>query len=333
MGIKGKILNLLTQKDRIRTTAVAKLENVSRQYAHRIINELVQEGKIIKKGATRSAYYVSAEPIFSKRYVNEKLTEGRVLNDVRSNLEAYGRLKENVQDILDYAFSEIMNNAIEHSHSQYIDATVKKERKNLSFLIRDYGVGVFNNVKKKLKLQKDLEAIQDILKGKTTTDPKSHSGEGIFFTSKAADLFVLASFGHKLRIDNKIDDVFIEETERPIKGTEVEFAISTESNRELIDVFKRYQTDEATLGFDKTEIHVKLYTLDIRYISRSEARRLLRGLEKFNKIILDYDKVKVIGQAFVDEIYRVFRRKHPKIEIGSINMNDSVKFMASRAAK
>jgi ERCC4-type nuclease len=54
-----------------------------------------------------------------------------------------------------------------------------------------------------------MEAIQDILKGKTTTMPKSHSGQGIFFTSKSGDLFILDSFGYQVIVDNKIPDVFV----------------------------------------------------------------------------------------------------------------------------
>jgi hypothetical protein len=42
-------------------------------------------------------------------------------------------------------------------------------------------------------LKNHLEAIQDLLKGKQTTMPKSHSGEGIFFTSKIADNLTISS--------------------------------------------------------------------------------------------------------------------------------------------
>ena len=66
-------------------------------------------------------------------------------------------------------------------------------------------------------------------------------------------------------------------------------------------------------------------------ISRSQARRVLQGLDKFKVILLDFDKVPMIGQAFADEIYRVFKNKHPGIQFQESNMNDAVEFMVRRA--
>ena len=67
------------------------------------------------------------------------------------------------------------------------------------------------------------------------------------------------------------------------------------------------------------------------HISRSQARRVLSGLEKFKIVVMDYDKVPMVGQAFADEIYRVFKIKHPEIDVQDINMNESVRFMVERA--
>ena len=66
------------------------------------------------------------------------------------------------------------------------------------------------------------------------------------------------------------------------------------------------------------------------YISRSQARRILVGLEKFESIILDFTRVPTVGQAFADEIFRVFKNKYPKKKIIAINTNEAVKFMINR---
>jgi hypothetical protein len=182
-------------------------------------------------------------------------------------------------------------------------------------------------------LKSDLEAIQDLLKGKTTTMPKSHSGEGIFFTSKVGDLFILDSFGYRLIIDNKLPDVFIEKTEKIKRGTRVTFKLSASSALHLNDVFKKYTNIGAgkDYGFDKTDVRIKLYTIAGVYISRSQARRVLAGLEKFKVILFDFDKVSVVGQAFADEIFRVFHHKYPDIRLETDHMNESVIFMVERA--
>jgi hypothetical protein len=48
---------------------------------------------------------------------------------------------------------------------------------------------------------------------------------------------------------------------------------------------------------------------------------------------MDYDQVPTIGQAFADEVYRVFTQKYPRIQIENIHMNEAVKFMVERAKK
>jgi hypothetical protein len=66
-------------------------------------------------------------------------------------------------------------------------------------------------------------------------------------------------------------------------------------------------------------------------LARSEARRILSGLEKFHVVTLDFDRVETVGQGFADEIFRVFTNSFPKIKIVPINMNKEVQFMVTRA--
>ena len=173
--------------------------------------------------------------------------------------------------------------------------------------------------------------MQDLLKGKTTTAPKAHSGEGIFFTSKVADRFILESFGKKMRVDNIIDDVFFEQQKPSKQGTRVIFSIAKNSKRHLNSIFREFQSSPDSYAFDKTEIRVRLFTMGTIYVSRSQARRILSGLEKFNSIMLDFEHVPTVGQAFADEIFRVFKNKHPKIQIDIENTNEAVRFMVERA--
>jgi hypothetical protein len=109
--------------------------------------------------------------------------------------------------------------------------------------------------------------------------------------------------------------------------------LSTSSSLHLNDVFNKYTNigAESDYGFDKTEVRIKLYTIAGIHISRSQARRVLAGLEKFKVILFDFDKVPVIGQAFADEIFRVFHRKYPDIKLETENMDEGVKFMVERA--
>lgn len=345
MDLKKVILRLLEAKKRLKTKdVVTALKNgVSRQYVSRVLNSLAQEGRIVKVGQTTNTFYVlpgrqdevlaSLGNKIKLRLSNIGLKEHEVLDEINRKLSFIVKAKENIGSIFDYAFSEMLNNAIEHSRSKFIEIEVMKDDGNLYFSINDFGIGVFKNVMKKKGLRSEIEAIQDLLKGKTTTEPQAHSGEGIFFTSKIADIFTLESFEHKLRIDNNIPDVFVEALNRKKRGTKVAFMISLSNKKHLSNIFKDYSADPDEPNFDKTTVLVKLYTMGTIYVSRSQARRVLAGLDKFRHIILDYDKVPTIGQAFADEIYRVFQNKQPNIKLETVNANESVQFMIDRTGK
>ena len=338
---KEKILEIANRKGKITTKELSLEFGVSRQYLNQLLSGLISEKKMVKLGGTRSAFYVSASYIkehpevipntFQKRYKNENLEEHKVLMDVESRFLLLSDLPENISSIFTFAFSEMFNNAIEHSQSKSIKVEVSLRDNILSFTVDDSGIGVFRNIMQKKKLKSEIQAIQDLLKGKTTTMPKSHSGEGIFFTSKSADVFVLNSFGYQMTVT--AHDVDVKHIPVVKRGTRVIFEINKDSDLHLNDVFKKYTnlSGDSSYGFDKTEIRVKLYTMGGVHISRSQARRILSGLEKFKVIILDFEDVPMVGQSFADEIYRVFQNNHPHIKIQEENMLEGVQFMIGRA--
>lgn len=343
MLTKGKILEVAKQRGLVKSAQVVAAFEITRQYASKMLSGLVMEGKLIKMGSTRNAVYVLPEYAdahpedvsnrYSKKFNNKDLEEHKVLDDLERSFLPFKKLPENIKSIFTYAFLEMLNNAIEHSKTKIIKVVVSLKGNELSFVVDDYGVGVYRNIKQKRNLDSEIEAIQDLLKGKMTTAPKLHSGEGIFFTSKVGDLFVLDSYGYQFIADNKIKDIFVKKVRGIKKGTEVSFKINTKDKHHLSDIFRKYTnlTDDSDYGFDKTEIRVRLYTMGGMHISRSQARRVLSGLEKFKIIVMDYDRVPMVGQAFADEVYRVFQEKRPDITIQDINMNEAVKFMVERA--
>lgn len=342
-NLSETILYLAQKNHKIKTSDVLGIleKKLSRAYVSRVINLLVKEGKLIKGGSTAGAFYVlpenqdliQSEIMYKKIFTRNGLEEHKVLDEI-SHTVLYLNLKENVRSIFDYAFSEMLNNAIEHSKSEKVFIQVFKSNNELVFSIEDHGIGVFRNIKKKKRLHSELEAVQDLLKGKMTTNPKSHTGEGIFFTSKVASLFVLESFKIGLKINNKIPDIFLSTHNREIiGGTRVVFTVGLDSKLHLTNVFKKYQTNQDTMAFDKTEVKIKLFTMGTVHVSRSQARRVLHGLNKFKTIIMDFNKVPIVGQGFADEIFRVYKVKYPEINIIPINMNEAVEFMINRAGK
>lgn len=338
MNIKDQILDIAKKQKVFKASDVMeKIPDMSRQYISRVISELYSDGALLREGSVRWSTYALPEHRdllahrLRRRLLLEGLKEHEVLDDIMRVSVLLKKVPENIRSIFNYAFSEMLNNAIDHSQSHDCVIEVIEEDDRLKFVVDDFGVGVFKNVMNERGLKSELEAIQDLLKGKTTTLPQAHSGEGIFFTSKAADIFTLESFGLRLRIDNTLPDIFIEKMDRQKTGTRVTFEVSTKSKKHLTDLFAKYQTSMENPAFDKTEIKIKLYIMGTVYVSRSQARRVLAGLERFSTIILDFENVPTIGQAFADEIFRVFKNAYPEISIQHINANEAVDFMIARA--
>jgi anti-sigma regulatory factor (Ser/Thr protein kinase) len=337
MDIQKIIINLISKKKQIRAADVVSKTGLSRAYVHRFLKKLVDEGIIVLIGKANQAHYVIAadngvhavKPSRIRKIItNSGLAEDKVLSQVKQESSIFQGMAGNVSSVIDYAFTEMLNNAIEHSSSEKIDLIVSKTSEDIRFTIADNGIGIFNNIMKKKRLASTMDAVQDLLKGKETTAPEGHSGEGIFFTSKIADRFTIRSFGKKIVFDNVGQDIYIKDIQS-CRGTKVDFALSLKSKRTLSDLFNQY-TDES-FQFSKTGVKVKLYHQGIDYVSRSQARRILTGLEKFKAIELDFKDVETAGQAFADEIFRVWQNAHKDIKITAINANQNILFMLRRA--
>ncbi len=339
MDISQIILKELRKRREIKVADIVKITGFSRAYINRFFAKLKNENKIALVGKANRAKYVLAikkfltktkkESLgFKRTFQNINLTEDAVLDIIRRETGIFDNLSKNIVDILEYAFTEMLNNAIEHSSSKKIEVMMEKRGPEIIFRVLDRGIGIFRNIMKKRGLKNELEAIQDLLKGKQTTMPEAHTGEGIFFTSKIADNLTIRGANKKLIFDNLINDVFIKEAKRFI-GTDVRFSVSKNSKKNLSDIFRQYTDDN--YKFSKTKVTVKLYQVGVNYISRSQARRIVAGLDNFKTIILDFRNVETVGQAFADEVFRVFRNRHPEITLESINMNEVVSFMVKRA--
>jgi hypothetical protein len=57
---------------------------------------------------------------------------------------------------------------------------------------------------------------------------------------------------------------------------------------------------------------------------------IYRRFERFRHVVLDFDGVAEIGQAFADELFRVFPTAHPSVELEPVNVSADVARMISR---
>ncbi|MDX2342804.1 MAG: STAS-like domain-containing protein [Acidimicrobiia bacterium] len=83
----------------------------------------------------------------------------------------------------------------------------------------------------------------------------------------------------------------------------------------------------------KTRTVVRLFAIGTEFVSRSQAKRLVNGLEKFREVVLDFKGVDLVGQGFADEVFRVWAREHPDVKLIPTDMNDAAAFMVERAIR
>jgi len=306
--------------------------DITRQAVSKHLKKLVDEKALVQQGQTRNrSYYLHPQEEWEKSFdLNARLAEDVVWrNDVASSLD---QLPGNVLDIWHFGFTEMFNNAIDHSGGTVISVRLQKTAKSTQLLVGDDGIGIFVKIQKELGLLDERHAILELAKGKLTTDPENHTGEGIFFTSRMFDDFNILSggtyFSHKF---GEQEDWILERT-KFASGTTVWMKLNNHTSRTTRKVFDKY-TSVDDYGFTKTVVPVRLAQYgDDKLVSRSQAKRLLARVDRFKTVIFDFQGVDSIGQAFADEVFRVFQNKHPDIEFIPYKANSAVRRMIERAS-
>ena len=246
-------------------------------------------------------------------------------------------LPENVKRIWAYVFTEIFNNAIEHSESETINSIVYKNAINVTMFIIDDGIGIFKKIQEYYKYNTLEEAIDELFKGKLTTDKENHSGEGIFFSSKLMDRFLVYSDKKVFTHDNHneivgdINDDAILYKISEGKGTVVFMQLENKTHKQLSEIFDMYADVDG--GLTRTKIPMKNVFGNAFPVSRSQARRLCNRFDEFKEVILDFSGVEEMGQGFADELFSKYIERNPDIKITVLNENDKIAHMIAHVQK
>jgi anti-sigma regulatory factor (Ser/Thr protein kinase) len=323
-----RVRRLAVRRGTIRNRDVSGVLRVSPATAHRLLQALVTSGVLERVGAGRAASYRLRG--LRRRFRRAGLDEHRVWEDIAAGIARVRPLETEAARSLGYAASEVVNNAIDHSRGRWVEVTVAFERGGATVVtVRDDGVGVFRRLCQDFGFATPHDAIVQLEKGKLTSDPERHSGEGLFFSSKAVTRFRLESPGAAWIVDNEAGDSGIGPSETR-KGTTVRLEVVPGQVPRLEEVFAKY-TDAESLRFTRTRATLRLASYGKTLVSRSEAKRLVARLADFTHVTLDFTGVDVVGQGFCDEVFRVFARAHPKVALEPVGMNDTIAFMVGRA--
>ena len=104
--------------------------------------------------------------------------------------------------------------------------------------------------------------------------------------------------------------------------------VYTQNILKHVDALKTNVRSIWDYGFTETSIPLK-NVYDMPPVARSQAKRLVKRLENFEEVILDFEGVEAIGQGFAHELFVVFRNAHPDTRLIPVNTNDTVNMMIS----
>lgn len=297
---------------------VSETFEINQNTVHTYIKELLQD-KVIERVKRGTYELVTETTLYNfKRSLNE-LSDEQVIYDQKLR-QHFEELPENVKKIWEYILGEMINNVIDHSDAEELCVVIKKNVLVTTAFIIDDGIGIFRKIKEHFGYHSLDDAICELFKGKLTTDPERHSGEGIFFSSKLADSFVILS-DEKVFTNNKYDRENLSDAPDEKDGTAVLIELSNESNKVPGDVFEEFAQVDG--GFSTTKIPLK-NIFETAPVSRSQAKRVCQRLDEFREVIFDFQGLDWMGQGFAHQIFIVFQKNHPEITLKPINMSKGV---------
>ncbi len=322
------ILKLILANDKELVSKAVESFDVSKSTIYNYIKEL-SDNNIIRKNEQTGIY----ELVFTQ-YEFKYKNDGSLAEDVIFDRDIAPILKgveKNVFSAWRYAFTEMMNNAIEHSNASSIEILVRKNELDVSILLFDNGIGIFKNIQEYMKKEYNQEmTLNDcaglLFAGKFTTARSMHSGEGIFFTSHLMDTFFIVSDEVFFSRNNFKDLQFKRNAEGD--GTLVCMSLYNNSKKTTKEVFDRFSNVDD--GFIKTQIPIAHFFVNGNPVSRSEARRLGELIVKFKEINLDFAGVEEVGQAFCHELFIVWQNRNPEAHLNVLNACDDVARMIKR---
>ncbi len=331
--IKRYILDKIERKADGLAKNTAENFEISLNTVYRYIREL-EKNQIIKKSGSEWQLVSTINSILLNRTKGDLFDEDMIY---QKYIQQYiAPLNDNIKRIWHYSFTEMMNNAIEHSDSEEVVILVEQNYMNTTILLADNGIGIFKKIKDFYGYDNLDDAVRELFKGKLTTDSKNHSGEGIFFTSRVLDDFAAISAGKIFNHNNFSETLWnlsdIEELQewQNNRGTLIFMSMSNFSNKILKEVFDMFSNDDGE--FTKTRIPVK-NIFDTFPVSRSQAKRLCHRFENFDEVELDFEGIDEIGQGFAHEIFVVFQNEHPDISLIPLNTMIDVKKMINHVLK
>jgi anti-sigma regulatory factor (Ser/Thr protein kinase) len=230
-------------------------------------------------------------------------------------------LPDGIAQMAQHAFTELLNNAIEHSGGRTVTVSMRQTPQHLQLLVSDDGRGIFDAIGETFQITDPAQAMLELAKGKLSTRPDGHNGRGLFFTARLADVIDLHANAQAFQQRDWQREQWFRVRPACSSGSSVYVAFNLDTERRLDAVLRRYSLDGQGYGFDRTVVPLRLATSpQCALASRAQARRVALRLQRFRRVDLDFEGLAEVGHGFADELLRVFRREHPDVDLVPLNM-------------
>ncbi len=302
---------------------------VSRRAANKMLQELVAAQWLASQGTGRKTDYRPG----ALRQVVQRYPLQRLQEDLpwRSDFAPFFELPPEVGRMVQHAFTELLNNAVDHSAGSTVTVSLRQTPLQAQLLVSDDGCGLFERIAQGFGIADPRLALLELSKGKLTSAPDAHCGHGLYFTARLAD--VLCLHANRVGFQRRAWEAQPWRSSTPVVqgGTSVYLAISLDTARTLDSVLCDYSLSPGSYAFERTEVPLQLMATDAVLASRAEARRAVARLALFRRADINFSGIEDIGQGFADEMFRVFRKAHPDVELVAVGMAPRVAAKVAQA--
>ncbi len=245
-------------------------------------------------------------------------------------------LPAHVQRMAQHGYTELLNNAVDHSGGSQVTVSMRQTPLQLQLLVSDDGCGLFERIAQSFQIEQPALAMLELSKGKLTSAPAQHSGHGLFFTSRLADVFDIHANAASFQSRAWETGRWRAGKPSPVSarsGTSVYLAIALDTSRSLDSVLRAHSRSGDSYAFERTRVPLQLMVGNGQALaSRADAKRVAARLESFHSAEIDFEGVADIGHGFADQLFRVFRQQHPGVELLPLGMNPQVQAMLAGVA-
>lgn len=311
-------------------THIEERTGASRRAALAALKRLVDAGWLTRSGSAR-------RPVFGPgalRQVARSYTLYGLQEDLpwQRDFAPHFALPRHVERMIQHGFTELVNNAADHSGGTSVTVSLRQTPTHVQLLVSDDGIGVFDKICSAFQLEDPQHAMLELSKGRLTSAPDAHTGRGLFFSSQLADVFDIHANNTAYQRRAWESAGWRKGRALPRQGSSIYMAIALNTTRTLDGVMAAWSTQGDGIEFDQTRVQLRLLVSEGQALdSRAAARRVGARLTTFKRAEIDFDGVADVGHGFTDELFRVFARAHPQVELVALNASPRIEALVKSA--